>query len=115
MGVVVYVAKVIFRLNVLELNGVGRGLLQGFAGLQGQDLGRVVVTEVVQADWGDLNRVSEDQGGVIQRTVEADLNLCGPITEVALSLPSCRTQLTLVVHFASVCEVVTGTARSQIL
>ncbi len=79
MGVVVNAAKVIFRLNVLELDGVGRGLLQGFAGLQGQDLGRVVVTEVVQADRGsDLNHVSEDQGGVVQRTVEADLNLCGP-------------------------------------
>ena len=79
MGVVVYVAKVIFRLNVLELDGVGCSLLHGFAGLQGQDLGRVVVTEVVQADRGsDLNRVSEDQGGVVQRTVEADPNPCGP-------------------------------------
>ena len=79
VGVVVYVAKVIFRLNVLELDGVGCSLLQGFAGLQGQDLGRVVVTEVVQADCrSNLERVSEDQGVVVQRTVEADLNLCGP-------------------------------------
>ena len=79
MGVVAQTAEMIFGLNVLELDGVGCSLLQGFAGLQGQDLGRVVVTKVVQADWGsDLNRVSEDQGGVIQRTVEADLNPCGP-------------------------------------
>ena len=76
MGVVVNAAEVIARLNVLELDVIVRGLLQGFAGLQGQDLGCVVVTEVVQADWRcDLNRVSEDQGGVIQRTVEADLDL----------------------------------------
>ena len=69
----------IFGLNLLELDGIGCGLLQGCAGLQGQDLGRVVVTEVFQADCRcNLERVSKNQGVVVQRTVEADLNLCGP-------------------------------------
>ena len=79
MGVVVQTAEVIVRLNALELDRVGCGLLQGCAGLQGQDLGRVVVTEVFQADCRfNLERVSKNQGVVVQRTVEADLNLCGP-------------------------------------
>ena len=47
MGVVAQTAEMIFGLNVLELDGIGCGLLQGCAGSQCQDLSRVVVTEVV--------------------------------------------------------------------
>ena len=78
VGVVVQTAEVIVRLNALELDRVGCGFLQGCAWLQGKGPGRVVVTEVVKGDMGcELKRASIDQGVVIERTVEADLNFCG--------------------------------------
>ena len=77
MGEVIDDTLLISAPNILELNRIYGPCQQRFSRLQSEDLGSVVVTEVVEPNGGnEFNRSTRSQGAVVYRTVEADLDFC---------------------------------------